>query len=223
MSHESELPSLDTTDSSPQNESNSSQSTETLLYKGRVFTSWDQAFYIIESWAKQQGFNIIYNRVERNPDRTLRKRTIQCEHQGDYNTKSNGKQTKTKRIGCTWHINLSELFSNNPSKHVYITTFNNTHSHNLNPDIIQFGDNKQILSEIMKEIEFLTVQCKMGATSQRQYLEAKFSGQLIYNNDLYQAIQYFRPQTRNDSNDASMLLNYMQNCLNLHRIIHFGK
>ncbi|EXX59509.1 hypothetical protein RirG_188450 [Rhizophagus irregularis DAOM 197198w] len=64
MSHESELPSLDTTDSSPQNESNSSQSTETLLYKGRVFTSWDQAFYIIESWAKQQGFNIIYNRVE---------------------------------------------------------------------------------------------------------------------------------------------------------------
>ncbi|EXX53672.1 hypothetical protein RirG_241820 [Rhizophagus irregularis DAOM 197198w] len=117
MSHESELPSLDTTDSSLQNESNSGQSTETLLYKGRVFTSWNQAFYIIESWAKQQGFNIIYNRVERNPDRTLRKRTIQCEHQGDYNTKSNGKQTKTKRIGCTWHINLSELFSNNPSKH----------------------------------------------------------------------------------------------------------
>ncbi|CAB4422273.1 unnamed protein product [Rhizophagus irregularis] len=106
---------------------------------------------------------------------------------------------------CTWHINLSEPFSNNPSKHVYITTFNNTHSHNLNPDIIQFGNNKQIPSEIMKEIEFFTVQCKMGATSQRQYLEAKFPGQLIYNNDLYQAIQYFRPQTRNDSNDAAKL------------------
>ncbi|CAB4416291.1 unnamed protein product [Rhizophagus irregularis] len=45
----------------------------------------------------------------------------------------------------------------------------------------------------------------MGATSQRQYLEAKFPGQLIYNNDLYQAIQYFRPQTRNDSNDAAKL------------------
>ncbi|CAB5374757.1 unnamed protein product [Rhizophagus irregularis] len=205
MSHESELPSLDNTDSSPQNESTSGQSTKTLLYKERVFTSWNQAFYIIESWVKQQDFNIIYNHVERNSDRTLRKRTIQCEHQGDYNTKSNGKQTKTKHIGYTWHINLSEPFSNNPSKHVYITTFNNTHSHNLNPDIIQFENNKQIPSEIMKEIEFLTVQCKMGATSQRQYLEAKFPGQLIYNNDLYQAIQYFRPQTRNDSNDAAKL------------------
>ncbi|RGB32486.1 hypothetical protein C1646_670084 [Rhizophagus diaphanus] len=138
-----ELPSLDTTDSSPQNESTS----------GRVFTSWDQVFYIIESWAKQQEFNVIYNHVEQNPDRTLCKHTIQCKYQDDYNTKFN------------------EPLSNNPSKHIYIITFNNTHSHNLNPDIIQFGNTKQIPSEIMKEIVFLTVQCKMRATSQRQYLE----------------------------------------------------
>lgn len=189
----------------PQNENNLNQLTEKLLYKGKVFTTWDQAFHIIENWAKQQGFNVIYSRVERKSDGSFRKRTIQCEHQGDYITKSSSNQTKTKRVGCTWHLNLSEPLSKNPLKHVFITTFHDTHSHNLNPDIIQFEINKQIPPEIMKEIEFLTVQCKMGVTSQRQYLEAKFPGQLIYNNDLYQAIQHFRPQTRNDSNDAAKL------------------
>src|SRR5271154_1880312 len=189
-----------------QNENDSNQLTKPLLYKGKAFTTWEQAFYIIESWAKQQGFNIIYNRVERNPDGTFRKRTVQCEYQGDYITRSNSTQkTTTKRIGCTWHINLSEPQTKNPSKYVYITTIHNIHSHDLNPDIIKFGDNKCIPAEIIKEIEFLTIQCKMGATIQRQYLKARFPGQLIYNNDLYQAIQHFRPQTKNDSNDAAKL------------------
>ncbi|RHZ50855.1 hypothetical protein Glove_490g67 [Diversispora epigaea] len=79
----------------------------------------------------------------------------------------------------------------------------------VNQEIInefdEFGNNKNIPSEIMKEIEFLTVQCKMGATTQRQYLEAKFPGQIIYNEDLYYAIQNFRPQNKNDSNDAAKL------------------
>ena len=84
-----------------QNTNNSNYSNETVLYQGMIFTTWQQAFDIIESWAKQQGFNVIYNRVERKSDGTFRKRTVQCEHQGNYVTKSNGKQTKTKRIGCT--------------------------------------------------------------------------------------------------------------------------
>jgi hypothetical protein len=40
----------------------------------------------------------------------------------------------------------------------------------------------------MKEIEFLTIKCRMGAATQRQYLEARFPGQIIYDNNLYQAI-----------------------------------
>ncbi|RHZ82619.1 hypothetical protein Glove_107g2 [Diversispora epigaea] len=187
------------------NENRSNKSIEAPLYKGKIFNTWQEAFDTIESWAKKQGFNVIYNRVIRKPDGTFRKRTVQCEHQGDYVTKSTSKQTTTKRIGCTWHINLSEPIAENSFNHVYITTFHNTHSHNLNPNIIQFGDNKQIPLEIMKEIEFLTVQCKMGASTQRQYLEAKFPGQIIYNNDLYCAIQYFRPQSKNDTNDAAKL------------------
>jgi hypothetical protein len=181
------------------------ENTEATLYKGKAFTTWEQAFEIIEGWAKQQGFRVIYGRVERKPDGTFRKRTVLCEYQGSYITKSNGKQTTTKRIGCTWHINLSEPSSKNPFKYVYISTFHDTHSHDLNPNIIQFGDNKYIPPEIMSEIEFLTIKCRMGAATQRQYLEARFPGQTIYDNDLYQAIQHFRPQNRNDSNDAAKL------------------
>ncbi|CAB4387304.1 unnamed protein product [Rhizophagus irregularis] len=109
-------------------------------------------------------------RVEKKSDGTFRRRTAQCEHHGNYVTKSN-KETTTKRLGCAWHINLSEPTSKNPFKYVYITTLHDIHSYNLNPNIIQFGDNKYIPSEIMKEIEFLTIKCRMGAATQRQYLE----------------------------------------------------
>ncbi|CAB4468063.1 unnamed protein product [Rhizophagus irregularis] len=162
------------------------ENSEPVLYQGKAFTTWKQAFETIESRAKQQG------------------RTAQCEHHGNYVTKSN-KETTTKRLGCAWHINLSEPTSKNPFKYIYITTLHDIHSHNLNPNIIQFGDNKYIPPEIMKEIEFLTIKCRMGAATQRQYLEAKFPGQIIYDNDLYKAIQHFRPQNKDDSNDAAKL------------------
>ncbi|CAB4471478.1 unnamed protein product [Rhizophagus irregularis] len=180
------------------------ENSEPVLYQGKAFTTWKQAFETIESRAKQQGFNIIYSRVEKKSDGTFRRRTAQCEHHGNYVTKSN-KETTTKRLGCAWHINLSEPTSKNPFKYVYITTLYDIHSHNLNPNIIQFGDNKYIPPEIMKEIEFLTIKCRMGAATQRQYLEAKFPGQIIYDNDLYKAIQHFRPQNKDDSNDAAKL------------------
>ncbi|PKK56466.1 hypothetical protein RhiirC2_799943 [Rhizophagus irregularis] len=174
------------------------------VYQRKAFTTWKQAFETIESRAKQQGFNIIYSRVEKKSDGTFRRHTAQCEHHGNYVTKSN-KETITKCLGCAWHINLSEPTSKNPFKYVYITTLHDIHSHNLNPNIIQFGDNKYIPPEIMKEIEFLTIKCRMGAATQRQYLEAKFPGQIIYDNDLYKAIQYFRPQNNDNSNDAAKL------------------
>ncbi|CAG8614600.1 8919_t:CDS:2 [Diversispora eburnea] len=126
-------------------------------------------------------------------------------------TSENNSNTPTlykEKIFNTWQKTfdtIEELISENTFKHVYITTINNTHSHSLNSNIIQFGDNKQIPFEIMKEIEFLTVQCKMGTFTQRQYLEAKFPGQMIYNNDQYNAIQYFRSQSKNDINNAVKL------------------
>ncbi|RHZ52802.1 hypothetical protein Glove_457g22 [Diversispora epigaea] len=157
--------------------------TETTLYQGKFLIPGSKLLILLKV-----GQNI---KALKNPDGTFRKRTIKYEHQGTYIAKSNEKQTTTKRIGCTWYINLSEPQSKNPFKHVYVTTFHDTHSHILNPSVIQFGNNKNIPSEIMKEIEFLTVQCKMGATTQRQYLEAKFPGQIIYNEDLNDAAKLY--------------------------------
>ncbi|CAG8614642.1 299_t:CDS:2, partial [Diversispora eburnea] len=121
---------------------------------------------------------------------------------GDYRTKFN---TTTKHIGCIWHINLSELSLNNPSKHIYITTLHNIYSYYLNSNIIQFGDNKQLSFEIIKEIEFLTIKYQMATTIQYKYFEVKFSGQTIYNNNLYKAIQNFQLQNKNHSNDVAKL------------------
>ncbi|CAG8753359.1 11343_t:CDS:2, partial [Rhizophagus irregularis] len=92
------------------------ENSEPVLYQGKAFTTWKQAFETIESRAKQQGFNIIYSRVEKKSDGTFRRRTAQCEHHGNYVTKSN-KETTTKRLGCAWHINLSEPTSKNPFKY----------------------------------------------------------------------------------------------------------
>ncbi|RHZ59531.1 hypothetical protein Glove_363g42 [Diversispora epigaea] len=189
----------------PLNNMNEINIIKLFLYEGKIFNIWQQTFEIIEGWTKQQEFKIKYSRVEKNPDGIFRKRTIQCEHQGKYVSKSNNKQTTTKRIGCLWHVNLSEPQSENLLKHIYITIFHNIYSHALNPNVIQFGSNKNLSSEILKEIEFLTIQCKLGTTFQRQYLEARFPGQIIYNEDLYYAIQSFRLQNKNNSNDTAKL------------------
>ena len=53
-----------------------------ILFERKVFNTWQQALDTIESQAKQNGFNIRYNRVERKPDGSFRKRSIECEHQG---------------------------------------------------------------------------------------------------------------------------------------------
>jgi hypothetical protein len=42
------------------------ENSKQILYQKKAFTTWEQAFETIESWAKQQEFNVIYNRVEKN-------------------------------------------------------------------------------------------------------------------------------------------------------------
>ena len=53
---------------------------EPVLYQGKIFTTWQQAFETIEGWAKQQGFNIVYNRVERNSDGTYMARLFMLHY-----------------------------------------------------------------------------------------------------------------------------------------------
>jgi len=136
-----------------------------LYTKEKYLLLGKKLLILLKVGQNSKDLNIIYSHIECKSDGTFRKCTIKCEYQGSYSTKSSGKQTTTKRIGCTWHINLSEPSINNPSKHIYLITFYDTHSHDLDPNIVKFGDNKRLPPEIMKEIEFLTISCKMGATT----------------------------------------------------------
>jgi hypothetical protein len=56
------------------------ENSEQILYQKKAFTTWEQAFKTIESWVKQQEFNVIYNRVEKKPDGTFRRCTVQCKY-----------------------------------------------------------------------------------------------------------------------------------------------
>ncbi|RGB24429.1 hypothetical protein C1646_773107 [Rhizophagus diaphanus] len=61
------------------------ENSEPVLYQGKAFTTWKQAFETIESWAKQQGFNIIYSHIEKKSDRTFHRHTAQCEYHATNN------------------------------------------------------------------------------------------------------------------------------------------
>ncbi|CAB4403820.1 unnamed protein product [Rhizophagus irregularis] len=62
---------------------------------------------------------------------------------------------------------------------------------------------------MMEDIEFLTTHCKFGATIQRKFLEEKYPSHPIYSNDLYAAIQKFRPTSKTLSNDAALMSNWL--------------
>ena len=62
---------------------------------------------------------------------------------------------------------------------------------------------------MLEEIEFLTNHCKMGATAQRKYLEAKYPTHPIYSKDLYTAIQKFQPTAKYFSNDVAKMSNWL--------------
>lgn len=83
------------------------------------------------------------------------------------------------------------------------------HNHELNIEAIAFREGKKFSNEMLEDIEFLTNYCKMGATTQRRYLEAKYPTHPLYSKDLYAAIQKFRPTTKSLSNDAAKMSNWL--------------
>ncbi|CAG8780196.1 17330_t:CDS:1, partial [Racocetra fulgida] len=85
---------------------------------------------------------------------------------------------------------------------VIVNKIVNEHNHLLNPRRIEFEDNKKFNDEMLEDVRFMTLFCKFGATSQRKFLEGKYSTQPIYSNDLYAAIQKFRPNSKSLLNDA---------------------
>ena len=172
------------------------------LFVGKVFANWSICDQFIGNWGKNKGFVIIKDRVLKDEDEIVRRRAYICQHGKKHTFRSN-KGTSSKKIQCPWHVNVSCPKSNNPNSAISIIKIVDEHNHNLNIKVVAFRENKAFNNEIIEDIQFLTHHCKMGATSQRRYLEAKYLTVSIYSEDLYSAIKKFRLTTKSLSNDIA--------------------
>ena len=177
------------------------------LFARQVFTSWELCDSFMLDFGKSKGFNIIKDRVTKE-EGLIRRRTYICEYGKKYSSNSN-KSTSTKKISCPWRSNASCPKENNPNSAVFITKVVDEHNHELNIEAVEFKEGKRFSNEMLEDIEFLTIHCKMGATMQRRYLEAKYPSHPIYSKDLYAAIQKYRPSTKSLSNDAARMSDWL--------------
>lgn len=178
------------------------------LSVGKVFVSWEQCDSFMIDFGKSSGFGVIKDRVVKEKEGLVRKRRYICEHGKKYVSNSN-KDTSTKKMLCPWRSNATCPKSNNPESVVFISNIVDEHNHELNIDAVVFREDKKLNNKMMEDIQFLTNSCKMGATAQRRYLEAKYPTHPIYSKDLYAAIKKFRPTTNSLSNDAAMMSNWL--------------
>ena len=177
------------------------------LYTGKVIANWSICDQFIKDWGKSRGFGIIKDKVTKEGD-NIRRRIYICEHGKKY-TSNSKKETSTKKILCPWHVNASCPKVNNPDSTIFINKIVDEHNHDLNIEAVAFKEDKRFSDEMMEDIEFLTHHCKMGATSQRRFLEAKYPSHPIYSQDLYASIRKFRPTAKSLSNDAALMSNWL--------------
>ncbi|CAB4403808.1 unnamed protein product [Rhizophagus irregularis] len=172
---------------------------------GKVFTSWTMCDQFINNWGK--GFGVIKDKVVREGE-DIRRRTYICEHGRKYTSKST-KETSSKKIACPWHINASCPKVNNPGSAIFINKIVDEHNHDLNVKAVAFREEKRFTDEMMDDIQFLTQNCKMGATGQRRYLEGKYPSHTFFSKDLYTAIRKFCPTAKSLSNDAALMSDWL--------------
>lgn len=114
----------------------------------------------MNEWDKNKGFDIIKDRVTKKEDYT-RRRTYICEHEKKYTSNSN-KNTSTKKISCSWHLNASCPKKNNSNFSVFI---NKVVDKQLNIEAIAFRESKKFSNKILENIQFLINHCKIGTTT----------------------------------------------------------
>ncbi|CAB4478038.1 unnamed protein product [Rhizophagus irregularis] len=96
-----------------------------------------------DEYGVRNGFAIIKYRMERNSKDQVHKRTLICEFDGKYKSKKKDeaklkgtqRNTKTKKLGCPWYINLTFLEN---ATQINVTTFINQHNHSLIPKTQEF-------------------------------------------------------------------------------------
>lgn len=177
------------------------------LFTGKVFASWSICDEFLSAWSKSKGFNVIKDKVVREGD-NIRRRIYICEHGRKYTSKST-RDTSSKKIACPWRVNVSCPNMNNPNSAVFINKISDEHNHDLNVEAVAFREDKRFSEEIMNDIQFLTQNCKMGATAQRRYLEGRYPSHPFFSKDIYAAIQRFRPTAKSLSNDAAKMSDWL--------------
>ncbi|PKB92501.1 hypothetical protein RhiirA5_387703, partial [Rhizophagus irregularis] len=88
------------------------ENSDSALFSGKKFTSWDECEMFLNEWAKQQGFHLIKDRVTRD-DGVIRRRTFICSHGRTYESNSS-RNTATKKLNCPFSINVSCPKNKNP-------------------------------------------------------------------------------------------------------------
>ncbi|CAB5383106.1 unnamed protein product [Rhizophagus irregularis] len=162
---------------------------------------------IYQQLGKSNGFGVIKDKVIKKGVE-IRKRTYICEYGRKYTCKS-AKETSTKKMLCSWHVNVSYPKVNNPDFAIFINKIVDEHNHDLSVEAVKFGEDKKFNDEMVRDIQFMTDHCKMGATAQRRYLEGKYPAHPIYSQDLYAMIKKFQPTAKSLSNDTTQMSDWL--------------
>ncbi|CAG8769009.1 15344_t:CDS:2, partial [Rhizophagus irregularis] len=204
-----------------------SNSQQSELYVGQHFISWPSAIAYVSEWCNLQGFQSRLDRSDRNnnmPAGEYRKLAIVCQHSGKYkkplaelslnnnikeNHKTIAKVSKTIRLGCKAHINLSRPEKNNVNQYVFVTTIVNEHCHELNSQLINYTKETALTREMIEDIKFLTLQVRLTITQQRVYLEKKYPERKIQSDILRYEIQKYRPSAKELNRDALNLYEHL--------------
>jgi hypothetical protein len=162
----------------------------------------------MKAYGKKHGFTVIKKRLDRHEDGSIKYRSFGCEFGGHYQPKKNididnHRNRKSKRQQCAWNANFNCAKN---SQIIFLTTFNNSHNHELFPDSEKFSSKyRQIPDYALEEVRFLTQYGNLSITTQRKLLKAKFPDLPILDCDLANAIQKFKVKS-DVTNDAFYLL-----------------
>ncbi|RHZ89158.1 hypothetical protein Glove_18g82 [Diversispora epigaea] len=157
--------------------------------KDTKFDTWDEVENYFDEYGSRNGFAIVKYRMERNRKETALK-GIQ-------------RNTKTKKLSCPWHINLT--FPEYSIK-IIITTFINQHNHPLVSKTQEFATKYRLFTdEVLKEISLMTKHGNLSLTAQRNLLKARFPNLHFQDQDLANAIQKYK-NINKINNDASTFL-----------------
>ncbi|CAG8517411.1 8487_t:CDS:2 [Cetraspora pellucida] len=157
----------------------------TSLCSGKRFSMWEACEKFLNEWAKEQGFRIVKDRIQREED------------------------TNTKKTQCPFLVNTSCPKVNNPEGTIVVNKIVYEHNHPLNRELIVFEDAKKFTDSMLEDVKFMTMYCKFRATVQRKFLEGKYPTYPIHSKDLYRIIQRFRPTAKSLSNDTAQISNWL--------------